>query len=271
MLMALGGARHDTELELIKSLRLEKHLNNQNSNWNENEKRTAALRSLHESVRQLLQLITMNNNNSAVEPGVIVLANRLVLNEQTVEPAFLHTIQTTYKAEVDSVGANESLASLIDRTNKWSNETTNGKIDKILADEFRLASLALINIIYFNKEWKIQFDEKLTAKEKFYLTADRQRFTQVDMMKLSGKSLAYVYSSKLAAHLVSLPYNDDKFVFNIVLPSNENDFLLNEQHDSVLNQLNYVLLKEELDKQEHEKVDLEIPKFSIKKTMKVNC
>jgi serine protease inhibitor len=260
MLMALAGSRNDTQSELIESLRLSKYL----SFDPKSSEHDRTLSSLHDSVAELLRLISIENS---VSQGKVQLANRLVLNQQLVEDAFLATIQSAYKADIDYARANESLTNLIDRTNKWSSDLTSGKIDKILGDDFKCASLALINIIYLNQEWKIQFDEKLTTKEKFHV--DPERFVQVDMMKLTGKSLAYIYSSKLGAHLISVPYTEGKFNFNIVLPANEEDFLLHDSQESVLNTLSYDLLKEELNNQEHQRVDLQLPRFSIKKTMQV--
>ncbi len=259
--MALAGSRHDTQSELIDSLRIAKYLHS-HPKWS-NKDPTDALNALHDSVSELLSTVLSENSK-----GELSIGNRLVLNQQRVEDAFRATIQSVYKAEIDYVSSNESLTDLIDRTNKWSSESTYGKIDKILGDDFKSVSLALINIIYFNQEWKIEFDERLTTKEKFHV--DRERFVQVDMMRLNGWSLAYIFSSKLAAHLISLPYAEDKFDFNIVLPANEEDFLLHDNQESLLNQLNYELVKEELKNQEHQRVDLQLPRFSIKKTMQVS-
>ena len=266
MLMTLAGARHETKLELINSLRVKNFLLIGTSNVSDH----TTLTSLHETVNDLKRLILSDDNKDLKSfTNKFLIANKLVLNhQQSVEDSFRQVIESTYESEIDSVGKG-SLKSLIDRTNQWASDLTNKKIQKILDDDFRLAALALINLVYFNYEWKKQFDETLTQPEKFYTSKDRKTFTKVDMMKLKGQNLMYTYSQELNAHFISLSYKRDKYHLNIVLPADEQDFLLVEDSQSLINRISHAGLKAELKNQEMQKVDLKIPKFSIKKTIHV--
>ena len=261
MLMTLAGARNDTRNELIDSLKLRNFISKYNLNEQE------SLTPLHESIRQLVEKITGKKD----ENNTILVANKLVINNQHIDDSFSEIIRSYYDSQIARIDSAESLKSTIDETNKWARDLTNGKIDNLLDESFKSTSLALINLIYFNYEWKAQFDESKTTKEKFYLDQNHEKFVLLDTMKIANKFFPYVYAESLKAHIVSLPYKNESFLFNIVLPANEEDILVDEDELSLINQLKYETLKEEMKRQEPHKVDIQLPKFSIKKQIQLNA
>lgn len=255
--MALAGSKGDTRDEMIKSLKMENFLaKNLNTSLDQN------LILFHESIKALINSLIDIENNPEDKTNKFILANKIILNNQKVESLFLSLIESSYNAKVDT-----SLN--VAETNKWISDLTNNKISNILDDSFKAASLILINAVYFNYEWLHEFDHTKTTKQDFHLSKDGLLKVKVNKMEMYQKKFGYFFSIKLNSHLLSLPYKKEKFMFNILFPNDENDFLLVGEQNSLVNKLNYNLLKEELKQQSLEKINLNMPKFSIKKKIEV--
>lgn len=224
------------------------------------------LASFHETIQKLIEIIGAQDNNDS---NKLILANKIILNNQKVLDSYKNIIDTNFKASIDVISTDESFKQVIAQTNEWISELTNKKIDKILDDDFKSASLALINAIYFNYEWLHTFESNRTLKESFYLDSSRNNFIQVEMMRLNGKSFPYLYSDALKAQILSLPYKNERFSFNVVLPNEENDFLLKDDQTSLINRLDFNLIKPELSKLAILPVNIRVPKFVIKNKMQV--
>jgi serine protease inhibitor len=257
MLMALSGAQQQTRLEIIKSLKIESFfgLLTENSNFD-----TIKLQNLNSLVKKLLQDITNNQDQNQ-----LVIANKVIIKNLQVNTSFKETIETVFDAKI---GYFEP--SIIEETNKWISSLTNKKIEKILTPDFLKTDscLALINVIYFKYDWMHQFDERLTEKEDFMISSN-QIPLRVDMMQLAGKQLPYHYSEALNSHLIRLPYEKQKFSLNIIFPSSDNDFLLKSDDSSLINKINYHLLKTEMDNLSLNSINLSMPKFKINKKINV--
>ena len=198
----------------------------------------------------------------------LTIANKMILNNQYAEETFLNIVKNIYQAKLDSIdGKNANILSVIDETNKWISELTNHKIKTILGKYFESASIALINVIYFNYEWMHRFDKNLTMEQPFFKS--RENKISVEMMMLSSTNLPYYFSKKLNAHILTLPYQQEKFEFTVIFPNEEKDFLLKDDDSSLVNKLNYQLLNEELKNRVYKRVDLQIPKFKIENELEV--
>ena len=198
----------------------------------------------------------------------LTIANKMILNNQYAEETFLNIVKNIYQAKLDSIdGINANILSVIDETNKWISELTNHKIKTILGKYFECASIALINVIYFNYEWMHRFDKNLTMEQPFFKS--RENKISVEMMMLSSTNLPYYFSKKLNAHILTLPYQQEKFEFTVIFPDEEKNFLLKDDDSSLVNKLNYQLLNEELKNRVYKKVDLQIPKFKIENELEV--
>ncbi len=107
--------------------------------------------------------------------------------------------------------------------NRWVNDNTKGKINRIIDRIDPQQVMFLINAVYFKGQWQKSFDKKLTKDEPFYLLGGQQK--QVPMMAQSGKYL-YYRGDKFQA--VSLPYGDGGAYLYLFLPHEESslaDFL----------------------------------------------
>lgn len=223
---------------------------------------------LHESLRSLIRSILTDGNDA---DNQLRLANKILLNDIEPTGEFLELIRNTYGSDVSRAedGTSKSFEKLADQTNRWVRETTNGKIDSILdAATLRDTSIALVNVIYFKQSWAFEFDENQTRHDEMF-QVDSQRHVLVDMMNLGKKSLGYAFSHTLQAQLVAVPYKNERFTFNVLLPVDEFDFLLAENQQSLINRVSYETLVELQKSASKEKIYFAMPKFTIKKKMTV--
>jgi len=137
--------------------------------------------------------------------------------------------------------------------NGWVNEKTNSKIPKILdqisADEI----MFLINAIYFNGQWKIQFDKTKTLNETFTLSSGGS--VSAPMMK--GKEL-FGYSVQTGYKALKMTYGRGKFGMTLLLPD---DGKTPEQILSQLTPSAFVALENTLSTTV--KTDVWLPKFKF--------
>lgn len=135
-----------------------------------------------------------------------------------------------------------------EKINNWIEESTKGMIQKMLTpNDVKSLKMALVNAIYFKQDWKYTFDEKLTRKKSFASLSGSK--SKVDMMH----SLTHFRAVDGANEkMIELPYEDDKTSMIILMPDKMKQYTLNEK---VYNDL--------ITKMYHQKVDLDLPKFTF--------
>ncbi len=101
--------------------------------------------------------------------------------------------------------------------NQWIEDKTNGKIKDMLDYIPADAVMYLINAIYFNAQWKYEFDKEATAAGDFYLAGGSVHTT--DFMQVNGN---FYYTSNEDFQAVELPYGDSAFSMVVILPSGDN-------------------------------------------------
>ncbi len=99
--------------------------------------------------------------------------------------------------------------------NDWVSDKTHGKIDEIIDAIDPATMMILINAIYFNCVWDVEFDPKDTNEAPFY-TEEGQVWGQVDMMHLES-TFDVAFTEEFSA--VELPYKNGKFSMYLFLPS----------------------------------------------------
>ena len=129
---------------------------------------------------------------------------------------FLDVLAKHYGAgmyNVDYITNPESARELI---NQWIEDETEDKIQDLIPPGAitELTRLVLANAIYFNGSWRFPFDEGATHPVPFQLLDGTE--ATVDMMKLSGESLAYTAGDAFQA--VQLPYLSPDFVMTVLVP-----------------------------------------------------
>lgn len=207
-------------------------------------------------------MVTEDDENNRVN-----ISSRVIINSIQTLNEFNSLIKGQYNSSVLEIDSAESRFRAVQETNKWIRELTNGKIESIV-DEQQLeeTSIALVNAFYFKQSWETEFNADETQPVPFRL--DSKRSVSVEMMRCK-RSLAYVRSDVLGAHLLTLPYKNEKYSFTIILPVDEADFLSGQDERSLVRRLSQNLLKSEMAKQIKQTVHLQMPKFTSQKKIKV--
>jgi serpin B len=133
--------------------------------------------------------------------------------------------------------------------NRWVEEQTEDRIKDLLAEDSldELVRLVLVNAIYMNASWMMQFPERLTQDASFYLPGDVE--VQVPTMRQTDR-FRHTVASDYAA--VELPYVGNEVAMLVIMPDDLEAF--EESLDSATLQRIVADL-------EHGTVDLSLPRF----------
>lgn len=167
-------------------------------------------------------LLTMLNKDS--DDIQLSIANSIWLNEDFhFQDDFAQYNQDYFNAEIQEIDISNSESPKM--INDWVKKSTNERITEIVDDPLNpdLVTI-LINAIYFNGNWKFEFDEKLTEEGTFY-TGDGVT-ENVLFMSLS-EELQYMEDDGLQA--VMLPYGDGEMSMKVFLPQESSDLETLEQ------------------------------------------
>lgn len=138
-------------------------------------------------------------------------ANSIWIDKKlNVKKSFLATAGEYYAAEARNVSFADP--STLTAINKWCSDNTHGKIEKMLDSLSPDCVMALINAIYFNGKWAIDFDDK-TSKENFKTISGNK--VKLDMMSVSFR---LTYSSVDDWAMVEIPYGNGAFSMSVILP-----------------------------------------------------
>jgi serpin B len=164
-------------------------------------------------------------------------------------PSFIKIAKEIYSSEIQSLKN-------VQQVNKWCDNKTHGKIQKIIDELSDNIFMIILNAVYFKGLWVNQFNKELTSKKIFYNYNSESDGKQIDTMKIT-KHFSYFQDSNLQA--IKLPFRKDFMSALIILPNkniNINEFIniLNDDNEyfySIIDNLKY------------SKVNLELPKFEI--------
>ncbi len=164
---------------------------------------------VNEITKELISVLVTN-----VRGNLLEIANSLWYDEGfPVEQDFIDLNSNYYDAEVREIDFRTAQA--VKTINNWVSDKTHGKIDKIIDSIDPLDMMILINAIYFNCVWEVEFDPKDTDEAPFY-TEGGQIYGQVDMMQLESNFHA-AFTEEFSA--VELQYKNKKFSMFLFLPS----------------------------------------------------
>jgi len=182
---------------------------------------------------------------------VMNIANSIWIKKTyPVLESFISTNQKFYDARVERLDFDQTALSTI---NSWVNEKTSGKIPKILDEISADEIMFLINAIYFNGKWQIQFEKSSTQDISFSTAAGGS--VNVPMMKIKEQ---FGYSVQTGYEALKMPYGRGKFGMVILLPD------VGKTTGQIIEQLNpttWAALKTALDSKV--KVDVWLPRFKF--------
>lgn len=189
-----NGAGGETQEAIAKTLEL------QGTNLQEINQANAELKA------------SLNNPDPKVQ---LSIANSLWTKESIpFKPEFLQLIQNFYQAEVKNLNfSNPTAPSMI---NNWVNQSTNGKINKIVDVIEPKTVFLMLNAIYFKGNWTEPFPTEATQLGPFTLLDGTQK--QHPMMRHQNSASFPYYENELF-QAVSLPYGEGRMSMYIFLPN----------------------------------------------------
>lgn len=152
----------------------------------------------------------LGSSPSSRERGLEAANAVFVRSPLKVSPAYQHLVTTDHDAMVKDVPGAGGGRWIDD----WIAKRTHGKIQDLLGTNDLTAELIAVNALYFHGRWALPFDRSRTGKGVFYGKAGQRR---IPFMHVDGR-FAHYADDRIQA--VALPYKDNNFVFEILLPAN---------------------------------------------------
>ncbi|MEI7523727.1 MAG: serpin family protein [Mariniphaga sp.] len=196
-----------------------------------------------------LDLVTaLKNADSNVAMNI---ANSIWIRKgYSVLQPFITVNQSYYDAQVQTLDFDQTALVVI---NDWVNLKTNGKIPKILDKISAEEIMFLINAIYFNGKWEVQFEKSNTQNGPFTLVAGGT--VDVPFMKIKER---FGFTEQAGYRAIKMPYGRGKFEMVILLPDlgHSADQLMNQMDPSVWTALKTALTVKT-------SVDVWLPRFKF--------
>jgi len=235
--MVLNGANGETQTALLNTLGFE-------------QLTPAEINSIY------LDLITALKK--ADDKVVMKIANSIwIRNGFPVQESFTKINHDFYDASITNLDFNQAAVNTI---NGWVNSKTNGKIPTILESISPEEIMFLINAIYFNGKWQIQFDPSKTTNSSFKLSGGEEII--VPMMKLKEK---FAWSQQNGYKALKMPYGRGKFGMVILLPDE------GTSPESIITQLDQAKWESLLTSlSSPSEIDVWLPKFEYSWEMQLN-
>ena len=146
----------------------------------------------------------------------------------------------------------------LEAINNWCSENTDGKIKGILDRLDRNTVMVLVNALYFQASWDLQFNQAHTTDQIFHgLSGDKT----VKMMRLFEYLM---YTEYQGIQIVQLPYQGRKYSMYVVLPPKGSDI------DKLISQLDASAYHAALDVLSAQRVKLFLPRFKAETSMILN-
>jgi serpin B len=152
---------------------------------------------------------------SGLDPAVRLEIGNSVWHRQdfALEDTYISEVERDFLARVAALDFNDAGAA--DVINSWVSEATDGLIDGIVDPPIDPLTMAfLINAIYFEGEWTLQFDPERTASGEFRRTDGST--VSVPFMSMSDGEFPYAQTPEYQA--IELPYGGEAFAMTVVLP-----------------------------------------------------
>merc|ERR1719499_1393481 len=118
-------------------------------------------------------------------------------------------------------------AESVRRVNNWVANMTGGKIDNLVDSFSADTSLFIANALYFNEKWEIPFLSKDTVTgeklREVFQTSDN-RFVNAPFIEQKSSRIGYekINSSKSELEVITIPYENQLFEMQIILPKDVN-------------------------------------------------
>lgn len=156
-------------------------------------------------------LKTTNTSQEDTSEGTAVFVD----NRFKPQPEFLQTLKQSYFADGFNLDFTQTTDS-VNTINKYVEEKTNGKIDKLVDSLDPATVMYLISYVYYKGKWASPFDPKLTKEDIFMV--DENTKVPVQMMNMEERFDTY-YDRAINTSVLHLPFNSS-YSMLLLLPDN---------------------------------------------------
>ena len=215
-----------------------------------------------ETQKEILQFLNYNNMEEANQKSKEIL-QQLLKNEDCIKMANAILTKISAKQKFIKIGVTDYNAKIeelknYEHVNKWAKNKTNNKIVQIIDSLSPKVLMILLNAIYFEAFWSLQFDQKQSYDEEFFnINQSEVKSINTIMMLLNGKLLNYYENDYMKAVKLNYKINNGSINAIIILPKeNINSFIQsfnNEKYEEIIEGL----------KKDKIKVNLLLPTFEI--------
>ena len=151
--------------------------------------------------------------------------NFWVQNGFSVNSSFAKLVKDNMNSDVDNLDFAD--AESVRRVNNWVANMTGGKIENLVDSFSADTSLFIANALYFNEKWEIPFLSKDTVTgeklREVFQTSDN-RFVNAPFIEQKSSRIGYekINSSKSELEVITIPYENQLFEMQIILPKDVN-------------------------------------------------
>jgi serpin B len=200
-------------------------------------------------------------HKKAMQSSLFSIANSIWVDQSNqILANYQNLLTKNFNSKVykEDFRINPSIA--VNKINKWIEKATNNKIKDLVDQSSINAStrMVLVNAIHFLGKWQLPFEASLTKKEIFY--PQNQQPLTVDMMEQTEN---FSYLEKESFQAISMPFSsqNSQYACVVFLPKKESSIA---HFQSILSAEN---LEEWLNNMRQTKVQLSLPKFSVRQRL----
>ena len=146
----------------------------------------------------------------------------------------------------------------VEAINNWCSEHTNGKIKDVIDRLDSSNVMVLVNALYFNAPWEIEFDPDRTREQIFYGVQSESK------VKMMGAEAFYMYAEYQGFQIIQLPYRGMTYAMYVVLPPQGADI------NKLITKMSMVSWNAAMDMLSQQKVRLFMPRFKVETSMTLN-
>ena len=201
---------------------------------------------INSAYKDLIELLT------TLDPQVVMnIANSVWIREGfPVKEPFLDNNRNYFDAEVNELDFSRPDAP--DIINQWIEEKTEGLIEEMIDQIGPLVVMYLINAIYFNGDWTVQFDPEETKESPFYLANGTE--ASISMMQ-ARQQFRYFEDETWTA--LDMWYGDAGFSFTALIPTG------NTPLDELTSDLTMSIFESITQNLEKDTLNIFVPKFEM--------
>lgn len=184
--------------------------------------------NIEDAVKELIPSMTKSTKYT------FSIANKIYVWENfTIKETFQDIAKNVYQAGVESIDFTKQNQAA-DTINNWVKNKTNNKITNLVSpDDLKNAFSVIVDTIYMNGNWSIQFSKDQTNNQLFYQSLTTTR--KVKMMHQYNKRHKFKQDLALQAKFLQLDLVDKTASVTFVLPNKKNGLSeLETQIDKVL-------------------------------------